>query len=118
MDRVKHVTPRPGHLFLSIKSRHKPLSKNALSFLIRSVIAGSGAISSTDAGARSSGAHSVRSVSTSFQFWKNFSTEKIVEAASWRGNSVFVSHYLRDISLQYGDVRSLGPIVAAGDLLP
>ena len=43
------------------------------------------------------------------------STKTIVEAAHWRSNSVFSTFYLKDVQLEYEDLKSLGPIVAAGD---
>ena len=42
----------------------------------------------------------------------------ILDAACWRTQSVFATHYLTDIQRMEGDVFALGPFVAAGDVLP
>ena len=48
---------------------------------------------------------------------QNWSVSKVLEAASWKSNSVFASSYLRDIQYVFEGLRSLGPIVAAGSIL-
>ena len=63
-------------------------------------------------------AHSIRWVATSVAFLRNWSVSKVVEAATWRSNSVFTSFYLKDVSYLFEDLRSLGPFVAAGSVLP
>ena len=62
-------------------------------------------------------AHEVRGVGTSFNFVKNMSLENVMNAAQWRCNGVFASHYFRDISVSYDDCRRLGPFVAAGTVI-
>ena len=47
-------------------------------------------------------------------FLKNWSLASVLEAASWRSNTVFTSFYLKDVQYIFEDVRSLGPFVAAG----
>ena len=42
-------------------------------------------------------AHSIRGVATSTVFMQNCSVSKVLETASWRSNSVFVSFFLRDV---------------------
>ena len=39
----------------------------------------------------------------------------VLEAASWRSNTVFTSFYLRDLQYVFEGVRSLGPSVATGE---
>ena len=58
--------------------------------------------------------HEVRAVGTSMAFEHNLAIEAVLEAAQWRSNSVFTSHYLKEVSLQYQNCRALGPIVAGG----
>ena len=48
-------------------------------------------------------------------FKKNWSIASVLDAASWRSNSVFASFYLRDLQFEYKSIRSLGPLVAAGE---
>ena len=61
-------------------------------------------------------AHSVRGVATSVSFLRNCLISKVLEAATWRSNSVFV-FYFRDISYVYQGLRSLGPFVVAGSVV-
>ena len=62
-------------------------------------------------------ARDVRSVSTSFAFLRNVPLRDIIESVSWKTNSVFASHYLKDLSFRFGDAHSLGPIVAASSVI-
>ena len=52
---------------------------------------------------------------TSSAFFCNWSLSSVLEAASWRSNTVFTSFYLRDLQYVHEGVRSLGPFVAAGE---
>ena len=115
----------------------RSLSKNALSYFLRSVIlqslslapasslpstssvslAASSASSSSSSVPRSSfRAHSVRSVATSTAFACNVPVSSLLEAASWSSASgfFFMSFYLRDVHFESAQGFSLGPFVAAG----
>ena len=59
-------------------------------------------------------AHSIRGVSTSAAFHRNWSVASVLESATWHSNSVFVSFYLRDLQHGIDVIRSLGPFVACG----
>ena len=59
-------------------------------------------------------AHSIRSIATSSAFFKNWFLSTVLEAASWRSNTVFTSFYLQHVQYIFEGVRSLGPFVAAG----
>ena len=61
--------------------------------------------------------HEVRAIGTSLSFAHNLSIDSVLEAAQWRSNSVFASHYSKDVSIQYDNCRALGPIVAAGTII-
>ena len=63
-------------------------------------------------------AHDTRGVATSLNFMKILSLDKVVEAASWRTNSVFASHYLKDVEIVYENCRALGHFIAAGNQIP
>ena len=102
---------RPWRLFVSSRTPSRAMSKNGISYLLREVIVHSGA-SSNDVAAPK--AHSIRGIVTSSAFFKNWSLASVLEAASWRSNTVFTSFYLKDVQYIFEDVRSLGPFVAAG----
>ena len=57
----------------------------------------------------------IRGIATSSAFFRNWSLRSVLEAASWRSNTVFTSFYLRDLSFTSDGVHSLGPFVAAGE---
>ena len=48
------------------------------------------------------------------RFFRNWSLSSVLEAASWRSNTVFTSFYIKDVQYILDNVHSLGPFVAAG----
>ena len=86
------------------------MSKNAISYFLREVIAESGASKEPEVVPR---AHSIRGVATSTSFHRNWSVSSVLNAACWRSNSVFTSFYLKD-HFEFDGLCSLGPFVAAG----
>ena len=62
-------------------------------------------------------AHSIRGVATSVSFLRNWVVSKVLEAAPWKSNSVFAFFYLNDVSYVIEGLRSLGPFVAAGQVV-
>ena len=48
---------------------------------------------------------------------RNWSISQVLEAASWKSNSVFASFYLRDVAHVLDGLSSLGPFVAAGQVM-
>ena len=108
--------PKCPRLFMSTVStiRHRSISKNTISFWIRTVIKEAyKEVPQSDLQLWKISAHEVRAVATSLLFRQNASIRDVMNAASWRSRSTFVSCYLRDLSHQYLDVYSLGPFVAA-----
>ena len=108
---------RPRSLFVSVRNPDRPMSKAAISFLRDTVRAAHASFPENLCPLFKVRAHDVRGVATSMLLWKNCSIASILEAACWRTHSVFVNHYLRDIQRQEGDVFTLGPVVAAGNLV-
>ena len=106
---------RASSLFVSPRSPSRPISKNAVSYFLREVISEAGAVRQDVAAPLR--AHSVRGVATSVSFLRNWSISKVLEAATWRSNSVFASFYFRDISYVFQGLRSLGQFVAAGGVV-
>ena len=58
-------------------------------------------------------AHYVRAIATSHPFMRNTLLQAVIDTATLKSNSIFASHYLRDLSFIYGDVYSLGPVILA-----
>ena len=112
--RTSQFVNRPRRLFVSSRSPSRAMSKNGISYLFREVIVQSGASSQ---GVTAPRAHSIRGIATSSPFFRNWSLCSVLEAASWRSNSVFTSFYLRDLQFMFEGFHSLGPFVAAGELI-
>ena len=111
LDRSASFSPLPRHLFISPRRPSRALSKNAISFFL------CGVIHEAEAGRPEVGpvhAHSIRGVSTSAAFHRNWSVASVLDSATWCSNSVFVSFSLRDIQHEIDGIRSLGPFIAAG----
>ena len=104
------VVNRPRHLFVSPHTPSRAMSKNGISYFLREVIHEAGASRKVDVPVH---AHSVRGIATSTALHKNWSISSVLDAASWRSNSVFASYYLRDLHFEYEDLRSLGPFLTA-----
>ena len=114
LSRTASISPRPRALFVSPCSPSWVLSKNALSFFLRDLIA---CASSSSAGSSSSSAfraHSVRGVVTSWAFSRNASFSSILAAATWSFSYVFTYFYLKDVQFSSSSGFSLEPLVAAG----
>ena len=58
-------------------------------------------------------AHDVRALASSWALFNNASLNEVLSAGFWRGESSFLSHYLRSMSVQADNLFSLGPIVSA-----
>ena len=95
---------------MSSCSSSRAMSNNGFSYLLREVLVHSGA-SSNDVAALNS--HSIRGIATS-AFFRNWSLASVLEASSWRSNTVFTSLYLKNGQYILDNVHSLGPFVAAG----
>ena len=113
--RTQSFVVRAHTLFVSPRSPSRPILRNAVLYFLREVISEAGAVRADMASPLR--AHSVRGVSTSVAFLRNWSISKVLEAATWRSNSVFTSFYFKDISYVFEGLRSLGPFVAAGNVI-
>lgn len=110
---------RPRNLFVAVRRPSRPMSKAAISFLLRATIKEAHAAFPDSAGPEFRvRAHDVRGIATSMLLWKNCSIPAILRAGHWRSRSVFADRYLRDLAREDGDLFTLGPVVAAGHVLP
>ena len=112
LRRTGFLSPPPRRLFVSPRFLSRSISKNGISFSMREVIHESGA-SRVDGGPVR--AHSVRSVSTSAAFHRNWSVSRVLGAATWKTNPVFAAFYFWDLQYEFENIRSLGLFVAAGE---
>ena len=128
LDRTTFLPSRPRILFVSPRAPSRSLSKNALSFFLRSVIADSYSssglslpvvsLSSLFSRPRSSvRAHGVRGVAVSWAFHRNAPLSSVLEATTWPSAPVFTSFYLSDVQFSSSRGFSLCLVVAAGAMV-
>ena len=90
LHRTSSLSPRPRSLFVSPRAPSRSLSKNALSFFLRSVISLSFPPSS-HLPSSSSRPHSIRAISTSAAFSRNVPLSSILAAVTWGSSTFFTS---------------------------
>ena len=102
-----------------MKNRECPLSKAAISFFLRSLIKKAHKDFPEHLGPLLRvRAHDVWSVATSLLWSINRAVSDILEMACWRTQSVFADHYLKTIQRVHNDGFAIGPILAAGSVIP
>ena len=105
-------------LFVAPRDPSRPASKNAISYLIRQLIKEAHlALKPELLPILKAKPHEVRAVATSLSFEHNMSLEDVMNMAQWRCQSVFASHYLKEVSFEYESCRTLSPFVAAGTVI-
>ncbi|XP_068221279.1 uncharacterized protein [Palaemon carinicauda] len=118
LSRTKRLRGASSSLWCSVKDPQKPLSKNALSFFLRETIREAHLFcEEKNFGLLKVKAHEVRAVATSLAYRKNMSVKQIMDATFWRSNSVFASHYLREVRVDYEKCYTLGPYVGTASVL-
>ena len=63
-------------------------------------------------------AHELRSLAGSWAHWNGISVQDIKQALCWRMGGIFQNCFLRNMAGSAVGLQRLGPIVAAGSLLP
>ena len=105
-------------LFISPRDNSRAASKNAIAFFIKSLVKEAHVVLRPEMLAiLKVKSHEVRAVATSTAFAHNLSLQEIMETAQWRCSSVFASHYLKEVSIEYESCCTLGPFVAAGTVI-
>ena len=94
-------------LFVSPRRSSHSLSKNAVSFFLREVIHEADAARPEVGSVR---AHSIRGVSTSAAFHRNWSVSSVLEFVTWRTSLVFTSFYLHDLQHEFKQELFLRPV--------
>ena len=85
------------------------LLKNALSYLCESFVDSNALRDDVDPAVRPS-AHSIRGVSASKNFLKNWFICNVLEAVTWRSNSVFANFRFKEIQYVFDNCCSLGSL--------
>ena len=92
------------------------MSKNTISFWIREVIRKAYVSSGEDLPPRIR-AHETHGIAPSVAFKRNFAVGQVMRAGVWARQTTFTSFYLRDVTHRSLDTFSLGPVVAAQQVL-
>ena len=116
LRRTRMFRPELPRLFLSTGLRRKMVSRNTISFWLREVIRTTYLSSGEDPPARIR-AHSSRSIASSALFRSNYAVGQVMKAGVWSNQTTFTSFYLRDVTHRFLDTFSLGPVVAAQQVL-
>lgn len=118
VQRTKKLRGPNDHLWCSVRDPSRPLSKNALSFFLRSLIKEAHEqCADSEMSILKVKAHEIRAVSTSVAFSRNLSVKDLVKSTFWRCKSVFASHYLVDVQTVFEECSTLGPFIATDTVL-
>ena len=79
LRRTSRLEVRPRRLFVSPRCPSRAMTKNGISYFLREVIVHSGTSSGDGTAPR---AHSIRGIATSSAFFKNWSLQSVLQAAS------------------------------------
>ena len=101
---------------MSATQNNKVVSKNTVSYWLRSVIKRAYALFHRDPPPRPR-AYENRALANSLLFSRNFFVEQVVQAGVWRRHNTFTRQYLREMALVDEEVYRLGPVVAAQRVL-
>ncbi|XP_071084229.1 uncharacterized protein [Haliotis cracherodii] len=89
------------------------VSRNTISLWLRAVILQAYSIANLDP-PRTNNPHEIRALASTMALHSNCTIKTIMEGCFWRSDTVFASHYLRDVTLEdIEGVRSFGPLVVA-----
>jgi hypothetical protein len=115
---ARSVAPNRQQFFLSLKSSTQSVKKQTMSGWVAALIRDALA-TATDDDCRLAGArvHEIRAIAASMVHQATFALNDVMAAATWATPSVFISHYLRDMTSQLEGLNSIGPVVSAGAIL-
>ena len=116
LRRTRDSRPEFPRLFLSTGLRRKMVSRNTISFWLREVIRRA-YVSSGEDPPRRIRAHETRGIAPSVAFKRNYAVGQVMRAGVWSRQTTFTSFYLRDVTHRSLDTFSLGPVVAAQQVL-
>ena len=110
LEHTKSAVSHAFSLFVSPRSPSRQISKNTVWFFLMEVISGAGAVSRDVVTPLR--VHNISGVATSTVFMQNWSVSKVLEAASWRSNSVFAA--FTRFSICYGRLAIPWPHCGCG----
>ena len=114
LSQTEQYHPSIEGLYISAGVEKKRVFRNSISFWLHSVISlAYSSASEEDCREFKVRAHEVRKVATSLLFRRNCLVHQILKAGTWPAQSTFFSFYLRDVTHRHLVMFSIGPVVAA-----
>ena len=117
LSRTEQFRPHVRHLFVSLCRNKKKVSRNTISYWLRKVVSDAYSWAGKDSMLSRVKAHDLRSIAPSVLFRHNFAVHQVLKAGVWKRSSTFTRFYLRDSAHRYLDTYSLGPVVAAQNIV-
>ena len=117
LDRTVAHRPRCERLFVTAGRSAKEIAKNTVSFWLRKTISRAYQLSGRSVPDPPPRARETHGIASSLLFKKNFAVDQMLKAGTWRGNTTFTRHYLRDLAHRSLETFHLGPVVAAQALV-
>ena len=119
LNRTKDLRGDKKLLLVSYKAGHKgDIHKNTVSSWIRKLLVFCYSKAPEDVIQMSSSrTHEVRALASSMAFRGSIELEEVLRACTWKNANTFTTHYLRDVSVFADSLHSLGPVVAAQNVV-
>ena len=106
------------NLFRSLRDGRFPMHKNTLSRLLKLTIEEAhNKYQEVDLPAIRIRSYQTRHMGSSLSVAFNDSMKEVLDAGTWRSDTIFTKNYLRDVSYMLDGIYSLGPIVAGGSII-
>ena len=117
LTRTEELRPRVKNFFISYFRKKEKVCKKTISFRLRDVVSIVYTLAGRDSMPIRVRAHEIRSIAPSVLFKHNFAVHQVLKAGVWKRSNTFTRFYLRDIAHRYLDTHSLGPVVAAQEVV-
>ena len=117
IDRTRSIRGTRKRLFIPFsKSVKGEVNRNTVALWLRqTILAAYGAAQMSPP--KANNPHEIRALASTMALHRNCSVPAIMEGCFWRSNTVFASHYLRDIAVaDVEGLQSFGPLVVAQQL--
>ena len=118
LDKTKGGRGSRTRLFLPIKAGREDISAESISrWIVKVVKTAYDTASEQSKSLFRIKAHEVRALASSFALAHGIAFESIMSAAFWHGQNTFADFYLRTLANHSDQLYSLGPIVAAQNII-
>ena len=113
LDKVKPLRCSRTRLFIPVKGKHDISAASISRWIASAIRLAYSELTDQDLSFLQIRPHELRALSSSWAFVNNAPLDDILSAATWKQSSTFSTFYLRSFSASQGNLFSLGPLVAA-----